>query len=35
MFGYSGWELGLPYWGLQIQLLTNEEEEEEEYKNKI
>ena len=33
MFGYSGWELGLPYWGLQT-TIDKEEEEKENIKTK-
>ena len=36
MFGYSGWELGLPYWGLQTTIDKEEAEEKaikEKYKN--
>ncbi len=33
MFGYSGWELGLPYWGLQT-TIDNEENETEAIKVK-
>ena len=28
MFGYSGWELGLPYWGLQTTIDKEEAEDE-------
>jgi len=36
LFGYSGWELGLPYWGLQTTIDKEAEEDEaikEKYKN--